>query len=301
MTTVVQDNKSPTTPSFGENLRREREMRGVTLQEIAAATKISVRFLKAIEAEEFSKVPGGIFTRSFIRTYAKYLGLDEERVVAEYLLVTGPVQEVDLSRVPIRKPPAPSQGSRTLLLTLLVAAVLLAGGYGLFHYSQRAAEVPGTLNRPAPVTPSPAATVTPSAAESAAPVASGGPSSAPSSAAAPGPTAGAPGQLPPAATSAPPRTAPGSATGTPGMLMLQVAATERSWVALETDGRTVLQRVLNPNEVETVQAKESFTVTTGNAQGIILTLNGETLKPLGRRGEVKSIRLTRSDLKNLAP
>jgi len=301
LTTVVQDNKSPTTPSFGENLRREREMRGVTLQEIAAATKISVRFLKAIEAEEFSKVPGGIFTRSFIRTYAKYLGLDEERVLAEYLLVTGPVQEVDLSRVSIHKPPASSQGSRTALLALLVAAVLLAGGYGLFRYSQRAAEAPGTLNRPAPVTPSPAATVTPSAAESATPVASGGPSSAPSSAAEPGPTAGAPGQLPPAATSAPPRTAPGSATGTPGMLMLQVAATERSWVALETDGRTVLQRVLNPNEVETVQAKESFTVTTGNAQGIILTLNGETLKPLGRRGEVKSIRLTRSDLKNLAP
>ena len=82
---------------------------------------------------------------------------------------------------------------------------------------------------------------------------------------------------------------------------MQVAATERAWVAVDADGKTTLQRVLDPNEVETLKAKESFDVTTGNAQGIILTLNGETLKPLGRRGEVKSIHLTRSDLKNPAP
>jgi cytoskeleton protein RodZ len=274
-------------------------MRGVTLEEIAAATKISVRFLKAIEAEEFSKVPGGIFTRSFIRAYAKYLGLDEERVLAEYHLVAGPAQEVDLSRVPVRKPPVPCEAPRTPLLVLLVAAVLLAGGYGLFRYSQRAPEAPITVTRPAPVTPSLA--VTPTAAEPAAPVASGEPSGAPSAATVPGPAVETSGQPLPPAASTPPIATAGSATGTRGMLMLQVAATERSWVAVEADGRTVLQRVLNPNEVETIQAKESFAVTTGNAQGVILTLNGETLKPLGRRGEVKSLRLTRSDLKNLTP
>jgi hypothetical protein len=84
-------------------------------------------------------------------------------------------------------------------------------------------------------------------------------------------------------------------------LELQVAATERAWVAVEADGKTVLQKVLNPNEVQNLKAQESFRVVTGNAQGVILTLNGETLKPLGRRGEVKSIRLTRDDLKNTAP
>ncbi len=57
-------NESTPMASFGENLRREREMRGVTLQEISAATKISGRFLQALEAEEFAKVPGGVFTRS---------------------------------------------------------------------------------------------------------------------------------------------------------------------------------------------------------------------------------------------
>ena len=84
-------------------------------------------------------------------------------------------------------------------------------------------------------------------------------------------------------------------------LVLQVAATDRAWVAVDADGKTVLQRVLNPNEVETLKAHKSFDVTTGNAQSVILTLNGETLKPLGRRGEVKTVHLTREDLKNSAP
>jgi hypothetical protein len=84
-------------------------------------------------------------------------------------------------------------------------------------------------------------------------------------------------------------------------LVLQVAATERTWVAVDADGKTVLQKVLNPNEVENLKAHDSFDVTIGHAQGVVLTLNGETLKPLGRRDEVKSIHLTREDLKNTAP
>jgi hypothetical protein len=72
-------------------------------------------------------------------------------------------------------------------------------------------------------------------------------------------------------------------------------------VAVDADGKTDLQRVLSPGEIETLKAKESFDVTTGNAQGIILTLNGETLRPLGRRGEVKSVHLTRNDLKRNSP
>jgi len=84
-------------------------------------------------------------------------------------------------------------------------------------------------------------------------------------------------------------------------LALQVAATERAWVAVDADGKTVLQKVLNPNEVENLKAHESFDVTVGNASGIVLTLDGATLKPLGRRGEVKSVHLTRQDVKKAAP
>lgn len=84
-------------------------------------------------------------------------------------------------------------------------------------------------------------------------------------------------------------------------LVLQLAATEPVWVSVEADGKTALQRVLRPNDVTTLKAEDHFDLTTGNAQGLILTLNGETLKPLGRQGEVKKVHLTRVDVKSPSP
>jgi len=75
--------------SFGENLRRERELRGIDLREMADATKISIRFLQAIEQDRVDILPGGIFPRAFVRQYAKYLGLDAERLVAEFVYAHG--------------------------------------------------------------------------------------------------------------------------------------------------------------------------------------------------------------------
>ena len=123
--------------SFGSNLRREREMRGVPLEEIAGATKISVRALEALESEEFAKLPGGIFTRSFIRSYARYLGLDEETVLGEYQAVAPTTEDIDLSRMTQSKPNPAKESARTPLLGLLIAMLLLAGGYALFRYSRR--------------------------------------------------------------------------------------------------------------------------------------------------------------------
>jgi len=71
--------------SIGEILRRERMKRNLELVQIAQELKISSRFLEAIEAEQFDKLPGGVFTRSFIVQYARLLGLDEERIAGELL------------------------------------------------------------------------------------------------------------------------------------------------------------------------------------------------------------------------
>ena len=125
---------------FGEYLRREREMRGVSLEEISIATKISIRFLQAIENEEISKLPGGIFTRSFVRTYARYLGLDEERVLADCQLAGQHKPEVDIRRITANRARTNGAASRTRIITLLMAGVLLAGGYALFRYSRRIME-----------------------------------------------------------------------------------------------------------------------------------------------------------------
>ena len=70
---------------FGEKLRRERELRGITLEEVAVATKIGTRNLRALEEEKFSQLPGGIFNKGFVRAYARYVGIDEEQAVGDYL------------------------------------------------------------------------------------------------------------------------------------------------------------------------------------------------------------------------
>jgi transcriptional regulator with XRE-family HTH domain len=70
--------------SFGEELRREREIRGISLKEIADATKISKRFLEAIERNDHKTLPAPVFTRGFVREYSRYLGLNAEEMVNRY-------------------------------------------------------------------------------------------------------------------------------------------------------------------------------------------------------------------------
>lgn len=272
--------------SFGENLQREREMRGVTLQEISAATKISVRFLEALEKEQFGKLPGGIFNRSFVRAYAKYLGLDEEHVVAEFQLAANPRGDVDLGRVAAQRPRPAQEKSRGPWLAILLSVLMLTGGYAVYHYSRGRAspgEAEAGIGSPSDAT------------TQAAPPAMPGGEAASTESQTSGDSLSSSTETQALSQEAVP--VPSVEEG----LVLQIAATERTWVAVDADGKTTLQRVLDPNEIQTLRAKESFDITTGNAQGIILTLNGETLKPLGRRGEVKTLHLTRADVKPTSP
>lgn len=117
--------------TIGEELRRERELREITLQEISEDTKISIRNLKAIEDNEFHRLPGGIYTKNFIRAYCRYLGINEEQMVNHYLYQTSPRKE----------PPARLDGpgeppSRALrLVTVAVAGTLLAAGAAALVWS----------------------------------------------------------------------------------------------------------------------------------------------------------------------
>jgi cytoskeletal protein RodZ len=71
---------------FGLKMRRAREERGITLRHIAEVTKISVRALEALERNDVSRLPGGIFSRAFVRSYAIEVGLDPEQTVREFLV-----------------------------------------------------------------------------------------------------------------------------------------------------------------------------------------------------------------------
>jgi cytoskeletal protein RodZ len=104
--------------TLGEELKRRREERQITLTDISEATRIGTRFLKAIETDNYSVLPGGIFTRSFIRAYAKQVGMDEDEAIALYQQqVTGVTAEAVPQRIEshlptIVEPPRPASPAR---------------------------------------------------------------------------------------------------------------------------------------------------------------------------------------------
>ncbi|HVR43505.1 MAG TPA: helix-turn-helix domain-containing protein [Thermoanaerobaculia bacterium] len=86
--------------TFGDELRKEREIRGVSLKEIAEATKVSRRFLAAIEKDDYKKLPAPVFARGFVREYARYLGLDAEEMVTRYIHYTHSLEDPELEEQP---------------------------------------------------------------------------------------------------------------------------------------------------------------------------------------------------------
>src|SRR3984957_16280707 len=117
---------------FGEHLKREREMRGVSLEEISAVTRISTRFLDALENGRWEQLPGGAFNRGFIRATARFLGLDEDSMVSEYALETGNSGDTSANAAASAALPRDWQ-SLIVAIGLVVAAICLIAA-GLFSY-----------------------------------------------------------------------------------------------------------------------------------------------------------------------
>ena len=122
--------------NFGERLKHERELREVSPNEVVVATRISLRFLEALENEDWDKLPGGVFNRGFVRAIARFLGLDEEKLLAEYDLARGD-QAPEFVSPENRIPQAPKWLIVGLVLGALVAiaALVAAGVYGWRRYS----------------------------------------------------------------------------------------------------------------------------------------------------------------------
>jgi cytoskeleton protein RodZ len=123
--------------NFGERLKRERELREVSPNEVVVATRISLRFLEALENEDWGKLPGGVFNRGFVRAIARYLGLDEENLLAEYDLARGD-QSAETPPAPENRIPSPPKWvvlALALATLALIAALVAAGVYGWRRYS----------------------------------------------------------------------------------------------------------------------------------------------------------------------
>ena len=256
--------------SFGERLQREREMRGITLEEIADSTKIGTRSLRALEQEDFDKLPGGIFNKGFVRAYARYLGIDEEQAVADFLTAAGETEQPLPSPFPREKQaPASSHQGWAVILSVLGLAAVLWGGRYIYERAQRS-EPPSaapTQVEPQPPPPTPAPVSSPAQ--------SGTGSSAREACA----------QLATGATAA-----TSSTTGEGFVLLVQ--AKEESWVSITADGRVVMEGTLAAAESREVHAKKSVVLKLGNAAGVEVLHNGRAVPPQGRANQVKTVVFT---------
>jgi cytoskeletal protein RodZ len=124
--------------SFGARLRQQRESRGVSLEAISSATRISVRSLEAIENNQWDRLPGGVFNRGFIRSIGRFLGLDEKALLAEYMAATNDLPQ------PRLLPDEPRSIWPMILwaaaATILVVA-LAAGGWAIYHHFRARAAI----------------------------------------------------------------------------------------------------------------------------------------------------------------
>ncbi|HET9526752.1 MAG TPA: helix-turn-helix domain-containing protein [Pyrinomonadaceae bacterium] len=133
--------------SIGEQLRLAREERGIGLREICDQTRISVHYLEAIEANDYKRLPGGVFNRSFIKAYARCVGYDEREAVegyTRYLREHGDSSD-DVNTHPMQSKvytdtPATRSPLLTVVLAILILALLTAAALAALHWFQKRAE-----------------------------------------------------------------------------------------------------------------------------------------------------------------
>ena len=265
--------------SFGERLRREREMRGISLEEIVATTKIGRRLLLALEEEQFDLLPGGIFNKAYVRAYAKCVGINEDEAVAEYLEAAqepAPDTRVIAQQHASIYADQPARSGFPLLpvFILLVVAVAGVGGYQLYRQHQREREQKAANNVSEQATNSTSGSAEASANRT--PTVS--PSSAPSA---------PPATSPPVANVS--RVAAGSTGATGGAFEVTIRPKDRAWVSVKADGKYVVRGILKAPDVKTIHATNEVVFYTGNAGEVALAFNGKTVPLSGGANQEQTV------------
>jgi cytoskeletal protein RodZ len=239
---------------IGDELRRERTRQGLTLDDIARGTRISLRALEAIEAEAFDRLPGVVFVRNFVRLYAVDLKLDAESLVAR-------LPRFDLEAAPMPDPPRRSGREKMdpRLKAALVSVVwlIVAGGAGTgawYYYNNYGRYLATTVA----AAPPPAASSWPQ----------------------------------PSSENAPQAAPANEPLDSNHPVQVVLKARDVVWVQVSADGRTAFVGTLQPNDKRTIAADDQVKVLMGNAGGLEISLNGKALDPLGTKGQTRSVKLT---------
>lgn len=311
--------------SFGEKLKREREMRAITLEEIAEATKIGTRSLRALEEEHFDQLPGGIFNKGFVRAYAKFLGIDEEQAVADYMTATNEVgnstttqlaalaEQVEQHRA-AKEANEPSSGNTGAMLAAILVVVIVCGigfgGYKMWQArkQQKEATAAATPSHAKPVAPAVIGEhpgqfggyIDPNSVGSTAPATDSTTSSTASSSTS-SPAASAPAEAMttknPAATGS---TTPSTSNQVPlrkniPPIAVTITAVKQAWIKVTADG-TSSQELMDPasdsKKVLHFDAYEKMTIVLGNAGGVQISFNGKPLGSLGQDGQTRKLTIT---------
>ena len=250
---------------FGLQLKQARERRGISLRQIASATKIATGALEALERGDFSRLPGGIFSRAFVRAYAIEVGLDPEETVRQYTELADALAASSLREVATAEITDDDrrflerQRKAGVWLRVIAAALVVTVGALLFWWWLSVARRDSAASAAPTLTEQAALPVAPATSE---------------------PAQENPG---PAATSAP---AAGHA------VVIQLHADASCWVRVTADGKLVLSRNLAAGESQTVQAEREVAVQFGSAGAISWSINGKPAMALGELGTVRNATIT---------
>ncbi len=287
--------------SIGQRLREERLRKGIKLSDISEFTRIRTAFLEAIEADRFDQLPGNFYARSFIRQYARYIGLEDPELEAEIkrqLGEPGPVvspQEVvsGLSVTGPEKAPVlwRTQPSSRTLAYATAALLVVAGVLGVYlswrqiraraQADWEAAQVRETTSAATSTTVTEAGQATETRAETA-------------------PVSPLPATQPATPAEAPPMPTP-QEPQEPAPLTVEVAADKDAWIEVRADGRIVFVGTLAAGQGRTFRASERMRILTGNAGGLRIVRNGVPVGPIGPEGHVRTIELSREGHRVVSP
>ncbi len=242
--------------TLGQELKQQREACGKSLDDISKATNIPIRFLHAIERDDYRELPGELYNRSFVRQLAKAINYDETRALQLYERQSGspriPTDE-EVSCTPDTAP-LPKTGNALLFgLSLAVLVVVVAGTtYAFPDWTHVLSNLLVAFTTTQPATPQAAQTEAPP----------------------PPPTA----TPPPSPTTPPPATTPAEG------LTLELRATGKCWTRVQLDDGKPEEFVLLPDDVRLYRAKEKIVLSLGALPFVSVTVNGRPLQLPSRDG-----------------